>query len=79
MKRYELTNGDLREIGKFTRGNLLMWMDSHHGVDWVDVLPTEDFHAVCGDVDIPWVTEAKVTWRKWHPNHSDSRFQGDDF
>ncbi len=57
MRRYELTDSDLREIGKFTRGNVLMWMESHRGVDWADVLPIEDFHAVCGDIDIPWATE----------------------
>lgn len=77
MRRYGLTSSDLLEIGKFTRGNVLMWMESHRGVDWVDVLPIEDFHAVHSDIDIPWATEeAKGTWRKWYPNHSDSSSNG---
>ena len=36
--RYELTDSDLREIGEFTRENVLTWMESHKGVDWFDTL-----------------------------------------
>jgi len=58
--RYELSDSDLRQIGKLTRNNVLAWMEGHQGVDWIEVLtwgPIYDFHAVCGDVDIPWATE----------------------
>jgi hypothetical protein len=58
--RYELTDSDLREIGEFTRENVLTWMESHKGVDWFDTLtwgPIHDFHAVCGDIDTPWGAE----------------------
>jgi hypothetical protein len=68
VSRYELTRSELREIGKFTRGNVLMWMESHRGPDWVGMLPVEDFHAVCGDIDIPWATEhGRMLWMKIHP------------
>ena len=53
----ELASWNLREIGEFTRENVLRWMESHTGPEWVGVLPVEDFHAVCGDIDIPWSTE----------------------
>lgn len=53
----ELTDSDLREIGEFTRENVLRWMESHNGADWWTTLPLVDFHAVCGDIDIPWATE----------------------
>lgn len=59
--RYELTDNELREIGEFTRQNVLKWMEeneNHRGVDWVDKIPVRDFHAVCGDIDIPWQNEA---------------------
>ena len=60
MAQHALTDKELREIGKFTRENVLRWMESHKGVDWFDILtwgPIHDFHAVCGDVDIPWAAE----------------------
>ena len=61
--RYHLTDYELREIGDFTRENVLKWMDSHTDVGWVDILPVKDFHAVCGDIDIPWATEgSKELW-----------------
>jgi len=63
--RHELTDSELREIGRFTRGNVLMWLKSHTTLDWDGFLPIEDFHAVCGDIDIPWATEeAKATFTK---------------
>jgi hypothetical protein len=52
--RCELTFWDLLLIGKFTRKNILRWMNSHRDVDWVTTLPVEDFHAVRNAVDIPW-------------------------
>ena len=55
--RYELTDGELHNIGKFTRANVSMWMESHTDPGWVGILPVEDFHAVCGDIAIPWATK----------------------
>jgi len=60
---YELTASELCEIGEFTRENIVKWFESHRGPDWVGVLPVEDFHAVCGDIDIPWATETACL--KW--------------
>jgi hypothetical protein len=57
LSRHELSNADMRFIGEFTRDNVLRWMNSHRGPDWVGMLPVEDFHAVCDDMDIPWATE----------------------
>jgi hypothetical protein len=52
--RRELANSDLRLIGKFKRENILRWwLNTFDG----GVYGCEDFHAVCGDVDIPWTTE----------------------
>jgi len=34
-----------------------MWMESHTDPGWVGILHVGDFHAVCGDIDIPWATE----------------------
>jgi hypothetical protein len=59
--RHDLYDSELREIGEFTRENVSPWLDRSrnfggvHG--WVD------FHAVCGDVDIPWATQkARLDW-----------------
>ncbi len=59
--RFELTDNDLRElreIGEFTRENVSKWMKSSpsHSLFEVGVYGFEDFHAVCGDMDIPWAT-----------------------
>jgi hypothetical protein len=63
--RCELNKADLRFIGEFTRDNVSRWTYSHTGLDWVGILPVEDVHAVCGDVDIPWATEeARLCWMK---------------
>ena len=55
--RYDLTDSELRAIGRFTRGNITMWFDSHTDPTWVGILPIQDFHAVCGDINIPWATK----------------------
>ena len=58
--RHVLSESDVREIGQLTRENVRTWMESHKGVDWFDILcwgPIHDFHAVCGDTDIPWHAE----------------------
>jgi hypothetical protein len=66
--QHELTSDEIREIGKFTRSNVLKWMQSQRGIEWVDKLPIQDFHAVCGDIDIPWATEkARREWERIYP------------
>jgi hypothetical protein len=55
--RRDLDDEELRSLGEFTRENVVRWFDSHRGPDWVGVCPVEDFHAVCGDIDLPWATE----------------------
>lgn len=57
LLQYEPTDSELRSIGEFTRENVVRWFESHTGPDWVGILPVEDFHAVCGDIDIPWATK----------------------
>ncbi len=57
MRRHELSKADLCFIGEFTRENISSWMERQRSTDWVGFLPVEDFHAVCGDIDIPWATE----------------------
>jgi hypothetical protein len=75
LGRHELTNGELREIGEFTRGNVLRWMESHKGVDWIDILtwgPIDDFHAVCGDKEIPWAKKtARKAYEKFGPKQGE--------
>ena len=57
MKRHDLRDWELRNIGDFTRENVLKWINSRQSLDWTVLQPAEDFHAVCGDIDIPWDTE----------------------
>jgi CheY-like chemotaxis protein len=65
LSRHEMNNDDLCFIGEFTRENVLRWMNSHRGPDWVGILPVDDFHAVCGDIDIPWAKEAaRLCWNE---------------
>ncbi len=55
--RHDFCYRDLREIGEFTRDNVLAWMNAGAGgwrTSWEAVGIIEDFHAVCGDIDIPW-------------------------
>jgi hypothetical protein len=55
--RQELTNSDLSAIGEFTKENILRWIEYHLGNALIGILPVEDFHAVSGDVDLPWATK----------------------
>lgn len=55
--RYELNDRDLRDIGTFTRRNVSVWLSNRKTPDPFESLPARDFHAVCGDIDIPWATE----------------------
>ena len=69
----EISDDALRRIGPFTRENVLRWYtslseewDPVERFDWIGVLPIEDFHAVCGDIDIPWATEeGRAAWMKF--------------
>lgn len=68
LSRYPLDEYELRNIGEFTRENILGWLNSHTGPDWVGIIPVEDFCAVCGDIDIPWATEkAKADFQRVFP------------
>jgi hypothetical protein len=63
MQKIELTRGDLRRIGEFTRENIFYWLYIYTTeclVEWTAV----DFHAVCGDKEIPWAT--KESRRPWN-------------
>ena len=50
---YDLSDYDLENIGEFTRENVDDWLGTHAG----DFSSIQDFHAVCGDVEIPWQSE----------------------
>lgn len=59
----KLTLWDRFRIGKFTRENVAKWLDTHTGMD--PGFYPKDFHAVCGDIDIPWATEeGRLCWAK---------------
>ena len=68
IDRHELTNRELQEIGEFTRENVLRWLKgwlrenfSRETYYFMD----DDFHAVCGDIDIPWAKEEnRQAWDK---------------
>lgn len=51
--RYELSGYDLENIGEFTRENVDKWLSTHAG----DFQSIQDFHAVCGEAEIPWADE----------------------
>lgn len=53
-------------IGDFTRENISKWLDNAPTQD-LGIYGWEDFHAVCGDVDIPWATEDG--WRFFLPQY----------
>jgi hypothetical protein len=55
--QFELHPADLCGIGEFTRENIAGWLDRGHSRFEVGVYGYEDFHAICGDKDIPWATE----------------------
>jgi hypothetical protein len=61
---FELSKEELREIGDFTRENILKWADTaEHDITWVEIQTLRDFRAVYGDLEIPWATEeAKQEW-----------------
>jgi len=51
--KYDLSDYDLENIGEFTRENIDAWLGTHAG----DFSSIADFHAVCGDTEIPWANE----------------------
>ena len=55
--RHILIDSELREIGEFTRENVGNWVYRHEGVYMDRGTYPWDFHAVYGDIDIPWKTE----------------------
>jgi hypothetical protein len=53
--RRELSNSDLHNIGEFTTENILSWLKTLRYTDPInDTSKVQDFHAVCGDIDIRW-------------------------
>jgi|GEM_PF-3729796 len=57
VSRWNLNQFDLRLIGEFTRWRVAQWLYNR------GVVGLDDFHAVCGDIDIPWDTEeARSIW-----------------
>jgi hypothetical protein len=61
--RKDLTEDDLRQIGDFTEGRVDAWLYKkgyYYGIGMVG------FHAVCGDIDIPWTAEeARSLWMEY--------------
>jgi hypothetical protein len=51
-----LDKADLCFIGEFTRENISAWLDRGPFLE-ASLYGHEDFHAVCGDIDIPWAKE----------------------
>jgi len=57
--RYTLRPSDVENIGEPTRENVQSWLDKNAG-DFQTVI---DFHAVVGEVDLPWSDpENKMTF-----------------
>jgi hypothetical protein len=64
MYRSNLTQADLRHIGEFTRWRVAQWLYDPQGPE--DSF--KDFHAVCGDIDIPWdKEESRSIWEQACP------------
>jgi hypothetical protein len=60
ISRWNLNEDDLRHIGEFTRWRVAQWLYNKCFEGGI-----EDFHAVYGDIDIPWDTEAaRSIWMK---------------
>lgn len=54
---YDLSPSDIQAIGEFTRENISNWLDGdkdNKKFFEIGVYGWVDFHAVCGDIDIPW-------------------------
>ena len=60
--RQDLTQLDLRHIGDFTVWRVAQWL---YNRGYTGVYGCVGFHAVCGDIDIPWTTEeARSIWEQ---------------
>lgn len=62
---HNLNKRDLRAIGKFTRENIMLWINTTFSPDPLFPEgyfhigdPMKDFRAVCGDMEIPWADSA---------------------
>jgi len=76
--RHYLTDIDV-QIGEFTRENVARFSNSRNRpYGWAEYLPSLDFHAVCGDIDIQWAEEKyrqewaehfPQGWDKWLEEH----------
>ena len=51
--RHDLSRYDMNNIGEPTRENVEQWLTTHSG----DLQRVIDFHAVVGEVEIPWEKE----------------------
>jgi len=69
---HRLSERDLQFIGEFTRENISRWLD--RGTDEstesfhfdLGVYGWGDFHAVCGDIEIPWAKEeSRLRFANW--------------
>jgi hypothetical protein len=66
--RFDLDEFDLWAIGgsygserrEFTRENIARWLDRGNCRFEIGLYGWKDFHAVCGDIDIPWATEESM-------------------
>jgi len=62
--RQELQPFHSRPIGEFTRENISSFLEGGNSFE-TGIYGWVDFHAVCGDIDIPWATEeARLIWEK---------------
>lgn len=52
-QRIDLGKYEMDNIGEPTRENVMNWLGSHAG----DFQSIKDFHAIIGDVEIPWENE----------------------
>lgn len=52
-QRIDLSRYDMDNIGEPTRENVEQWLSTHTG----DFQSIQDFHAIIGEVEIPWATE----------------------
>lgn len=70
-----LHDSDLFEIGEFTRGNIERWLASYGG-PCIECCGVQDFHAVCGDIDIPWREERNAQeYKRLNPPLATARWR----
>jgi hypothetical protein len=63
-QRIDLRAYDLENIGEPTRENVDAWLATHTG----DFQSITDFHAIIGEVEIPWATEeGELAWFDCQP------------